>query len=122
MGMIDDSPFALRVTDPMGSRLHRLSRDRTIVGRHEAADVKIGEIFAAPRHCALDWDDRLACHLLKVWGRNGVTVNGTMVHAEAEPRPLSAGDELRIGGTSLRYEEAISQEIRWNLPPGGSLD
>jgi pSer/pThr/pTyr-binding forkhead associated (FHA) protein len=70
------------------------------------ADVEIDEIFAARRHCALDWDDNLQCHLLSVWGRNGVSVNGTIVHAGTEPRPLFAGDEVRIGGVSMRYEVA----------------
>jgi pSer/pThr/pTyr-binding forkhead associated (FHA) protein len=77
------------------------------VGRHPAADVKIEEVFAARKHCVLDWDDNLECHLLNVWGRNGIYLNGTLVHMGAEPLPLSAGDELRIGGTSMRYEEAI---------------
>jgi pSer/pThr/pTyr-binding forkhead associated (FHA) protein len=104
--MIEASPFALRVTDPIGKRLHRLSKGRTIVGRHPAADVKIEEIGAARQHCALDWDDHLACHLLDVWGVNGVSMNGTLLRQGAEPRPLSAGDEICIEDTSLRYEEA----------------
>lgn len=109
MGVVDASPFVLRVTGPVGSGLHRLPRGRTIVGRSRVGhpDIEIGEIGAAPRHCVLDWDDHLACHRLMVWGRNGVRVNGALVFAEAEPRLLSAGDELRIGSTSLRYEEAV---------------
>jgi hypothetical protein len=74
------------------------------VGRSERADVEIAEILAARSHFALDWDDHLGCHLLSVWGPNGVNVNGAIVHAGTEPRPLSAGDELRIGGISMRYE------------------
>jgi pSer/pThr/pTyr-binding forkhead associated (FHA) protein len=109
MGMIDASPFALRVTDPKESRLHRLSRVRTIVGRRPSADVKIEEVFAAGQHCALDWDDNLACHLLEVWGPNGIYLNGTLVHMGPERLPLSVGDELRIGGISMRYEEAIER-------------
>ena len=110
MEMIDASPFALRVTAPVGSWTHRLSRGRTIVGRSEAANVEIDEIFAARRHCALDWDERRACHLLSVWGINGVSVNGTLIHAGKEPRPISAGDELRIGGVSLRYERVAETD------------
>jgi predicted component of type VI protein secretion system len=102
--MIDDSPFALRVATPTGSWLRRLSKGRTIVGRSKTADVEIEEIFAARSHCALDWDDNLKCHLLSVWGPNGVSVNGTFLPVGTERRPLSAEDELRIGGVSLRYE------------------
>jgi pSer/pThr/pTyr-binding forkhead associated (FHA) protein len=91
----------------MGSRIHQLSRGRTIVGRSKTAHVEIEEIFAARSHCVMDWDDHLGRHLLSVWGINGVSVNGTMVHAGTEPRPLFAGDELRIGGASLLYVEAI---------------
>jgi pSer/pThr/pTyr-binding forkhead associated (FHA) protein len=100
----DASPFALRVTDSTSSRLHRLSTGRTIVGRADTADVKIDEIFAARRHCALDWSDRQACHLLSVWGPNGVGVNGASLPSGTEPRPMSAGDEICVGGVSLRYE------------------
>jgi pSer/pThr/pTyr-binding forkhead associated (FHA) protein len=109
MGIFDVSPFELRVTDPKESRLHRLWGLRTVVGRHPAADVNIEEVFAAQKHCELIWDDNLACHLLIVYGRNGIYLNGTLVHMEAGPLPLSAGDELRIGGISMRYEEAIER-------------
>jgi hypothetical protein len=91
----------------MGNRLHRLSKGTTVVGRSETVDVEIEEIFAARRHCALYWDERLGCHLLTVWGINGVGVNEIMVYAGTESRPLSAGDELRIGGASLWYEQVI---------------
>jgi predicted component of type VI protein secretion system len=104
--MTDNSPFALRVTGPMGSWIHRLSKGRTIVGRTKTADVEISEIFAAPNHCALDWDERLACHVLSVWGPNGVSVDGTFLPEESESRPLSTGDELRLGDVSLRYERS----------------
>jgi len=108
--MTDAAPFALRVITPEKSWLHWLSRGRTIVGRSETADVEIDEILAARRHCALDWDERRACHLLSVWGPNGVSVNGTLIHAGKEPRPISAGDELRIGGVSLRYESVAETD------------
>src|SRR5262245_17652063 len=102
--MTNDSPFALRVTTPTGSWIRRLPKGRTIVGRSERADVEIAEILAARSHCALDWDDRPGRHLLSVWGPNGVSVNGAIVQAGTEPRPLSAGDEIRVGDVSLRYE------------------
>jgi len=122
MEMIDASPFALRVTGPLGSTLHRLSRGRTIVGRSEMADVVIEDVFAARRHCALDWDDHLACHALSVWGPNGVSVNGPLLHAGTESRQLSAGDELRIGGVSLRYERAAeTQSIACPATPPQNL-
>jgi hypothetical protein len=33
--------------------------------------------------------------------------DGFVLHAGTEPRPISAGDELSIGGVSLRYERLI---------------
>jgi hypothetical protein len=110
MGMIDASPFALRVTGPTGSWRRRLPKGRTIVGRSETADVNISEIFAARRHCALDWDERLACHALSVWGPNGVSVNGTIFHAGTELLPMSVGDEFRIGNVSLRCERVAETD------------
>ena len=102
----DLSSYVLRVTSPQGSGVHRLPRGRTIIGRSAVGDpdIAIGDVLAAPRHCVLDWDPQLACHRLTVWGVNGVSVNGMLVIANAESRPLSAGDELRIGQTSLWYE------------------
>jgi pSer/pThr/pTyr-binding forkhead associated (FHA) protein len=108
MEMIDASPFALRVTGPTGSSLHRLPKGRTIVGRSETADVNISEIFAARRHCALDWDERLECHLLSVWGPNGVGVNGAIFRGET--KPLSAGDKFRIGDVYLWYERVAETD------------
>jgi hypothetical protein len=104
MEIIDAAPFALRATTPEKNWIHRLSKGRTIVGRSKMADVEIEEIFAARSYCALDWDDNLKCHLLSVWGPNGVSVNGAFLPVGTERRPLSAEDELRIGGVSLRYE------------------
>jgi hypothetical protein len=108
----DESPFMLRVTGPVGTDVYRLSRGRTIVGRSRVGlpDVQIGELSAAGRHCVLDWDDASACHRLSVWGMNGVSVNGTLVLPEGDPRLLSAGDELLIGNTSLRYERSGAAE------------
>ncbi|HEY8461793.1 MAG TPA: FHA domain-containing protein [Blastocatellia bacterium] len=109
MEMIDVSPFAIRVTGPAegqhpGIRLIRLPKGRTIAGRNLAVDVYIAERFAAQRHFVLDWDDQLERHPLSVWGINGLILNGTFLPQGTERRPLSVGDELRIGGVSLRHE------------------
>ena len=71
------------------------------VGRSEAADLSIPDHFVSHMHCRIL--RRGAYHFVEDLGStNGTFLNDRRVDADAQ---LKVHDALRIGQTTLRYEE-----------------
>ena len=72
-------------------------RDVTVIGRHEACDVRIDHIGLSQRHCVLVRTDGL----LVV--RDLISTNGTKVNGQrAKWAALMPNDLLSLGGYKLR--------------------
>ena len=112
-----ETPFVLQISGPGidGILSYRLPFTKLVVGRSNAggSDIKVFDDFAAPRHCAIDWDSDLKHHRLTVLGVNGLHVNDRLVSDDVEPRILRSGDVIRIGETVLVYtrEEPDSSTV-----------
>lgn len=102
--------FVLRVTKGADTgMIFALSKDRMIVGRSEVGlvDIEIHEIYAAPRHFEIYWDESINSHVVRDWGaRNKVHINdhALEIHATKE---LRLGDEIRVRNTIFIYERAM---------------
>ncbi|MDX1406326.1 MAG: FHA domain-containing protein [Woeseiaceae bacterium] len=110
-----ESPFVLQISGPgiEGILHYRLPFARRIVGRSNArgSDIKVFDDFAAPRHCAFDWDATMKCHKLTVLGVNGLHINEQLVSEDIEPMVLNNGDVIRIGETTLVYSKDNGEPV-----------
>ena len=83
-----------------------LYRERHVVGRSTTADIRLSESAASRSHFAIVWDLGVAAHVAEDWGHpNRILLNGVVVAPRARS-VLRVGDELRLGDTVLRYENA----------------
>ena len=81
-----------------------LSRLRTSIGRSARSDVCIPDAFASRLHAEIRQDgDAFWLHDLE--SANGTRYNGDLVSA---PMPLSSGDVVQIGETSIIFEDDLS--------------
>jgi DNA-binding CsgD family transcriptional regulator len=88
-----------------GRELRPLEGNRLTIGRHDSNDVVLADDHAVSRvHAVLEqigpsWVVR------DLSSRNGTRVNGDLISAD---RPLSPGDEVRIGSNRLVFRGADS--------------
>ena len=81
-----------------------LSRLRTSIGRSARSDVCIPDAFASRLHAEIRQEgDAFWLHDLE--SANGTRYNGDLVSA---PMPLSSGDVVQIGETSIIFEDDLS--------------
>jgi hypothetical protein len=78
-------------------RLYRV-RDGMTIGRYETNDVVLDDKKASRRHARVLLDHGVA-EIEDLGSDNGVLLNGERV----DRRVLRAGDEIRIGATTLRF-------------------
>jgi len=102
--------FVLRVKEGADKGIiFALSKDRMIVGRSAVAhaDIEINEIFAAPSHFEIYWDESIKSHIVGDRGaRNKVYVNGHALKI-LTAKELRLGDEIRVGNTIFIYERIM---------------
>jgi len=102
--------FVLRVIEGNDTgMIFALSKDRMIVGRSALGrvDIEMREVYAAPRHFEIYWDESMNSHSVRDLGaRNKVYINdhALEIHATKE---LRLGDEIRVGNTKLIYKKAV---------------
>jgi len=102
--------FVLRVIQGKDAgMIFALSKDRMIAGRSASGldDIEIHEVYAAPRHFEIYWEESINSHAVRDWGaRNKVYINdhALEIHATKE---LRLGDEIRVGNTIFTYERAM---------------
>jgi hypothetical protein len=92
-----------------------LGTDQTI-GRGRAADLRIPDPAASRLHA------RITCEAGRVLvcdrgSKNGLRINGERC---VRPRLLSAGDELSIGATRLRFAPGLLASMESTPPPGAT--
>ena len=83
----------------------RLRNGQAIVGRGDAADVRLADPLVSRRH-ALVRAIGGGLELLDYGSANGVLVNGQRVEAD-RPWRLQDGNELRLGAYSYRFSTAL---------------
>ena len=79
----------------------RLSlRPVTAIGRSHTNILVIADAFASNHHALILWRDELW------WLEDLESHNGTFLNEQpiAHPMPLTSGDRIRIGATTLRFE------------------
>ena len=88
--------------------------DNTVLGRDTAADVVLQDSSGqvSRRHARIRLSDGAAV-LEDLDSTNGTYLNGQRI---AEPRPLSAGDQIKIGDSTLEFTPAP------DLGPGEEID
>jgi hypothetical protein len=72
------------------------------VGRGHGNDIALDDDFASSLHARVESRPD-GVWLEDVGSTNGTTVNGVLIE---QPRKLSPGDVIRIGGTDLRFERS----------------
>jgi pSer/pThr/pTyr-binding forkhead associated (FHA) protein len=95
----------LRRLDKRGRALERygLGGSETLLGRGPEVDVPLSGWFLRPEHALIEVG-RGGFVLRSLGGVRGVFVNGEKVEGK---RPLRHHDRITIGGTSLRFFEAV---------------
>jgi hypothetical protein len=98
---LDDSAPHLRVEQAMGMRsgdeydLH----DGAVLGRGDAAEIRLEDPFASSRHCRISRQgDVLVIEDLN--STNGTYLNGDLLEG---PQPLHPGDRIRIGDNEFSF-------------------
>ncbi len=108
--MVDarDFDFVLRVTKGADTgKVVGLTKERMLIGRSRFVDIEIHEIYAAPRHFEIYWDESINGHVVKDLGaRNKVYINDHALKIHAA-RELRLDDEIRVGNTTFIYERAV---------------
>lgn len=106
------SPSGLRVPSAPAARLvieagedagsSVIFSDKAQIGRDATNEVVLKDVRASRQHARIEYDTTLGKHVLyDPSSRNGTFLNDVRV---AEPVALKAGDLIRIGRTTLRYE------------------
>jgi len=92
------------VTDGAGSNasgaVYEIDTAAVTVGRGHANDIPLDDEFASTLHARVESRPD-GVWLEDVGSTNGTAVNGVVIE---QPRKLSPGDVIRIGGTDLRFE------------------
>lgn len=83
-----------------------LKKDKFIIGRASECTLRAGSSAISRRHCAIVRKDD-AWLVRDLGSRNGTFLNEAAV---AEPTPLKAGDEIRVGPLHFRVEGVTKPE------------
>jgi hypothetical protein len=75
--------------------------DGAILGRGDAAEIRLGDPFASSRHARVSRQAG-AVVLEDLGSTNGTYLNEELLHG---PAPLHHGDRVRIGDSEFSYEE-----------------
>src|SRR5688572_22721582 len=86
----------LFVRVPGGERVHDFDKDEVVVGRDDAADVRLDDRRSSRRHCRL-YRAADGWHVADLASRNGTTLNGAPV---LDAR-LTEGDHVEVGHATL---------------------
>ena len=90
---------------PAPRRRFGLGPRSVMIGRDASCTIAIPDEHVSRRHLQIVYDRRRDRHFaVDVGSSNGVFVNGARIERGTE-RVLEDGDEIRIGHSSLRYDE-----------------
>jgi pSer/pThr/pTyr-binding forkhead associated (FHA) protein len=79
-------------------RPYNIAIGSTIIGRGEAAQVRIADVGISRQHARVDFDGARVV-ITDLGSTNGTAVNGTRVNAAA----LQPGDVVQLGTTTLTF-------------------
>lgn len=93
----------LRVVDgPLSGTEYKLAQPHVLAGRHSACTVSIPDPKVSRNHAEFIRDNAGCFSILDIGSSNGTLVNGIFLQPNI-PRPLSAGDEIRMGQNTFRF-------------------
>lgn len=92
-------------TGPDAGKVFNLDRPVLVVGRQMGNDVLLNDTQVSRRHVQFELRDGQV-FVIDLGSANGTTVNGQKLPPN-EPKPLRAGDLVRLGITSLALQDAI---------------
>lgn len=93
------SIFVLSHTDEGGH--YPLGRRTNVIGRMKALPIHILDEHLSRKHLQIRFDNQKHCYYaFDMKSRHGVSINGTRI---TEDTPLSDGDEIRIGATTILF-------------------
>ena len=98
---LDDTEPRLRVEQAMGLRSgdeYDLSHG-AVLGRGDAADIRLEDPFASSRHARIDRQGDVLV-IEDMGSTNGTYLNGQPLSG---PQPLHSGDRIRIGDNEFSY-------------------
>jgi FHA domain len=98
---LDDTEPRLRVEQAMGLRSgdeYDLSQG-AVLGRGDAADIRLEDPFASSRHARIDRQGDVLV-IEDMGSTNGTYLNGQPLSG---PQPLHPGDRIRIGDNEFSY-------------------
>lgn len=101
--MLQPQPSIVVIDGPDKGLTVALGEEETVIGRDRSCRVSLSDLQASRRHAALRLRDgiHIVCDL---GSANGTRLNGTrMKKEEADGRPLTDGDLIQIGNTTMRF-------------------
>ena len=88
----------LHLTLPDGSRRSHILRDAVVVGRGDAADVRIDDEYASERHASFAFDAG-SVFVEDLDSTNGTTLDGSLVTARVA---VPSGSTVVVGKTQVQ--------------------
>lgn len=88
---------------PNGKHCEVVLKDSTTIGRHPAQDIQILDRVVSKAHAVIEHDGSGGYYLRDVGSRNGTVVSGIRLQDPAARHFLREGDEIVLGGTTLRF-------------------
>ncbi|MDP6981431.1 MAG: FHA domain-containing protein [Myxococcota bacterium] len=86
-------------------QIFELQLEETMIGRNPSMDIAIPDDGISREHAIISYEEPDAEFVIEdLQSTNGTKVNGKRVRSAT----LSAGDQLRIGHTTFRFELAVS--------------
>jgi len=113
--IVADGPMLVGLTKPIEGQEFRLQDGNYILGRGDAADIRIADDTVSDKHAQIVGDG-VSWQVVNLISANGTFVNGKNVRTAV----LVPGDVVRMGGIELQF---VDSEIsgRSSKGPGGIL-
>lgn len=92
------------------SQMFRLLKQRTVIGRELACDIVLSDNAVSRSHAAIDLAD-LNYFVTDLGSRNGTFVDDKLLQ---ERRRLKGGEQIRLGGTILKFMESVNKEASYH--------
>ncbi|RLT04720.1 MAG: GGDEF domain-containing protein [Planctomycetota bacterium] len=92
------------------SEMFRMLKQRTVIGRELACDIVLNDNAVSRRHAAIDLSD-MNYFVTDLGSRNGTFVDDKLLQ---ERRSLKGGEQIRLGGTILKFMESVDKEASYH--------
>lgn len=85
----------------------RVETERIAIGRGRNDNLQLRDVAVTREHLLVEWNADADCHVMIQNGDSFTAFNGILASQNAGVRhQLADGDQIQIGGTTLRYFRA----------------